>query len=144
MRGSLLFFLLGAANAANVQDCGSTAKDLSITIAGCSNADPVCLFASHQRATIEATFTSPNDFQSAKVQLTASIGILKIDFPLNPAEACGNWGLKCPAQAGSRQTLKVELPIDGSYPKIEVGVTLQLITDKGEKLLCKSFPVKIK
>jgi hypothetical protein len=72
------------------------------------------------------------------------VGIAKIDFPINPAKACGNWGLKCPAPAGSSQTLKVQVPIDAAYPKVNVGVELQLVGDKGEKLICKSFPVQIK
>lgn len=38
----------------------------------------------------------------------------------------------------------VEVPVDSSYPKIKVGVELQLVTSQGEKLICKSFPVEIK
>ncbi|EFY93160.1 hypothetical protein J3459_011823 [Metarhizium acridum] len=146
MQGSVLFLLLGVlgvASAATFKDCGSTAKDLNIKIAGCPDADPVCRFPSRQNASIEATFTTPSPFQNATIKLSASVGIIDIDFPLKPAEACGHWGLKCPAEAGSRQTLKVEVPVESSYPKIGVEVKLQLVSHKGDKLICKLFPVEI-
>ena len=80
---------------------------------------------------------------SASIQLAGVIGVIKIPFPLKPAEACGNWGLKCPVEAGSRQTLQVSLPIQSSYPKIRVGVQLALVTKK-EKVICSQFPAQIK
>ncbi|KHN98742.1 Npc2-like protein [Metarhizium album ARSEF 1941] len=146
MHALLLFLLpgiLGAANAASIMDCGSTAKDLEFHVAGCADADPACVFSSRHNASVEASFTAPAPFQSAKIDASASVGIIQLDFPLEPAEACGNWGLQCPAQAGSRQTLKVEIPVQSSYPKIKVGVKLRLIAQTGETLICKSFPVRI-
>ncbi|OWT43136.1 Npc2-like protein [Pochonia chlamydosporia 170] len=141
---SILPGLLSAAKAATFQDCGSTANDLQVSIAGCTDANPACIFNTGQKASIKATFTSPVTIESAEIKITASVGIASLNFPLSPAEACGNWGLKCPAPAGSPQALMVEVPIDSSYPKIKVGVELQLVTSQGEKLICKSFPVEIK
>lgn len=40
------------------KDCGSKAKDLKMTISGCSDADPACPFVTGQNVTLQAEFTS--------------------------------------------------------------------------------------
>ena len=85
---------------------------------------------------------SESAIDSATIELYGAILFLNIPFPLHPQEACGNWGLKCPAPANTRHTLQVALPIQYSYPKIEVGVLMELVTET-EKLICSSFPVQI-
>ncbi|EXV03793.1 ML domain protein [Metarhizium robertsii] len=147
MQGSLLFLLLGVLSAVNAvifKDCGSTAKNLNIKIGGCPDAVSVCRFPSGQNASIEAAFTPRSSFQKATVKLAASVGVIDIDFPMKFPEACSHWGLKCPGKAGLPQTLRGEVSVESSYPKIKIEVTLQLFDDKGETLICKSFPAEIK
>ncbi|KAK2608657.1 hypothetical protein QQS21_002768 [Conoideocrella luteorostrata] len=150
----MLAHLGGLTHAAILQDCGkcfsrlpplrSTAKFIQIRIANCPASSPVCIFTSGQTATIEATFVSVAAFESASVRLSGIVDILKVPFPLSPPDACGKWGLRCPSSSGSQQTLKIEIPIEASYPKTKIGVELQLVTDKDEMLICTAFPVEIK
>lgn len=166
----ILVVVTSVVHAVKPKDCGSKATSLKITISGCSEADSVCPLVQGQNVTLTVEFTARKfllttkracifflsqrltisnschvamEITSATIQLAGVIGVVKIPFPLNPSEACGNWGLKCPAAAGSTQTLQVQLPIQKSYPKIKVGVMMQLVSGK-EKLICMSFPAQIK
>ncbi|GAO15978.1 uncharacterized protein UV8b_04480 [Ustilaginoidea virens] len=140
----LLTCLVCLTYGAVLQDCGSTAKDILIHISGCPDSEPVCVFTAGQLATIKATFRSTSPIESASIKLWGVVGPAQVAFPLTPSDACGKWGLKCPSAPGARQTLKIDVPIDAGYPKIKVGVKMELVTDKGEKLICKSVPVEIK
>lgn len=72
------------------------------------------------------------------------LGSIPIPFPLEPANACGNWGLKCPLVAGTKYTMKVQVPIQESYPEVSVGVRMQLLDDNKKAIICTKFPAKIK
>ncbi|QPG94629.1 hypothetical protein C2857_006578 [Epichloe festucae Fl1] len=136
--------LLGIVSGATFQDCGSTVKNLQIHIPNCPGSGPACIFTSGQTASIEAAFTGAAPFRSATVKLSGVIGHIKIPFPLTSPEACGRWGLECPSAAGAHQTLRVDIPITSQYPKVKVGVELQLVSDTAETLICKTIPVEIK
>ena len=78
------------------------------------------------------------------MKINGILGGIPVPFPLKPAQACGNWGLTCPLVQGKKYTLRVEMPILDKYPKINVGVRLQLLAENSEKIVCTQFPAVIK
>jgi hypothetical protein len=81
---------------------------------------------------------------AANLKLAGMLGRIPIPFPLEPENACGNWGLQCPLVSGNKYTLKVELPIQSSYPEMNVGVRMQLLGDDKKAIICTKFPAQIK
>ena len=80
---------------------------------------------------------------SANIKVTGYLGPIPNNFPINPPEACGNWGLTCPLVSGNKYTLKLTLPIDKSYPGVPVTVKLQLLDNNSNNIICTKFPAKI-
>lgn len=71
------------------------------------------------------------------------MGPVPIPFPVKPEEACGNWGLTCPLVVGNKYQLKIQLPIKSSYPKVKVGVRLQVLDENKATTICTKFPAEI-
>jgi len=132
----ILIIQLFAVNATIVlEDCGSTARDVSITISNCdttsSSSVTHCPFVRGTNATLTADFTVPRDGIPAVVWTTAGFLApkVRVPFPIDPEDgACSNyWGggsnVTCPLGAGgTRYRLTIELPILKIYPAIKLKV----------------------
>lgn len=68
---------------------------------------------------------------------------LPVPFHVNPDNACGNYGLDCPLEAGKPYKFKMTLPILRTYPKINVDVFLRLVDEKGDIISCIDMPARI-
>ncbi len=80
---------------------------------------------------------------SVQTKIIGDVAGVPIPFPVNPKEACGNYGLNCPLTTGDKTQFKMELPIKAAYPAIAVGVTIKLVDESSANLVCLKFNAKI-
>lgn len=115
------------------EDCGSTARDVSVTVSNCDTTSSIthCPFVRGTNASITAEFTVPRGDIPAVVWTTAGIMApkVRVPFPIDPEDgACSNyWGggsnVTCPLGAsGTRYRLTLQLPILKIYPAIKLKV----------------------
>ncbi|KAG5933204.1 hypothetical protein E4U59_007018 [Claviceps monticola] len=145
--------VLGTANpvrAVLYQDCGkstpwrSNAKNIVLNIEGCPDSAPVCIFQLGQKASLEVSFKTISTFTSTHLTMSGRYGPARVPIPLIPTEACDTWGLKCPSEAGTQQTLKIEVPIPRKgWLRGRFEFQMKLYDGKRALLLCKTFPVEI-
>ena len=79
---------------------------------------------------------------SATIKVTGYLAFIPHKFAIEPAEACGNWGLTCPLVPGKKYTLKLTLPIDSRYLALPVQAKLQLLHNNSN-IICTKFPARI-
>lgn len=140
----LLLLVASVINAIVIDDCGSSLNSTILySISNCTDEHTQCPFVVGTNVTLKATFTSDRLINSTNVNLAGHLAFFRIPFAIDPTEACGNWGLKCPMDATSVQTLQIILPIKSYYPRIGVGVEMQLTDEEGNILICCTFPAKI-
>lgn len=144
MKSLLLALALfaSAVSAVQFQECGTTVKNVQYKISGCSDADDACPFVIGSNVTLEAAFEAASQINSATIKLFGKLGPIPVPFKINPDNACGNWGMVCPASPGTTENLKISLPIQSYYKPMRVGVRLELWDGKS-KLICTQFPAKI-
>ena len=131
-------------NAIVIDDCGSSLNStISYSISDCTNEHTQCPFIVGSNVTLNATFIADRPINSAIVSIAGHLAFFRIPFPINPNEACNHWGLNCPIDSNSLQTLQIVLPIKSYYPRISVGVEMQLTDESGNLLICCTFPAKI-
>ncbi|RWS02725.1 epididymal secretory protein E1-like protein [Dinothrombium tinctorium] len=136
--------LFGAVASINFKKCTATAGQLnSITVTGCGKA-ATCTFKIGTNVTLDATFTSRVASSKAIVKIVGLIGgVLPVPFPIEPEDACGNYGLKCPFAANTQNRVAITMPILEKYPEISVTVKFRLVASNNANLLCVEFPVEI-
>lgn len=130
--------------AISIDDCGSSVNNtISYSISNCTDEHDRCPFVVGTNVTLNATFTSDRLIESANVIIAGHLAFFRIPFSIYPSEACGNWNLKCPIEPNVTQTLQIVLPIKSYYPRIGVGVELQLTDQHENVLICCTFPASI-
>lgn len=77
------------------------------------------------------------------MRLYGKIGGLPLPFPLNPNNACGNYGFSCPVKANESKQLRISLPVQRTFPRLAVTVQLNLLDEKNRPIVCVEFPAKI-
>ena len=138
----LLIGLFTVTSAVEITDCGSSLTGASYSISGCDD-EPQCSFVVGTNVTLNATFTADRVITSSKIVIVGHLSFFRVPFLINPPEACNNWGLNCPTEINSVQTLQITLPIKWYYPRISVVVQLSLFDQEGVNLICSKFPAKI-
>lgn len=128
--------------AVQFSDCGTTVQDVKYAVSDCSDSDDECKFVIGTNVSLSSSFKVVAPIDSATIKLFGKLGPIPIPFKIKPAEACGNWGLVCPAAAGSTQNMNIQLPILDSYKPLKVGVRLEL-WDQKTKLICMQFPARL-
>ena len=134
--------LASTISAVQFSDCGSTVKDVTYKVSNCPDSEDQCPFVIGQDVTLESTFKASEEIKSAVIRVYGKIGPIPIPFPVKPDQACGNWGMTCPAAPGTVENLKITLPVDSRAKPINVGVRLEVWDDK-KKLICTQFPAKL-
>ncbi|KAG9511363.1 hypothetical protein GZH46_00059, partial [Fragariocoptes setiger] len=91
----------------------------------------------HQGQTISATasFTPRTKIDSVKVKIQAKVGPFKLSFPVDPKEACGNYGFNCPLIPGTKYNFKFDLPLKKSYPSVKCKINFKLIDNHDDNWL---------
>ena len=141
---SLTSFFLQPAAAVNFENCGSSISDkIEYSVSNCGDEHERCQFVSGSRVSLDVTFVPSRQINQATVKVTGHLFFFDVPFSLDPADACGNWNLQCPMLVNSLQKLHIELPVQTYYPRISVGVKVQLIDEQGNSFMCFSFPAKI-
>lgn len=83
------------------------------------------------------------NFEQANVKIFGVLGPVKIPFSLEPSNACGNYGFDCPVAAGTKESLKISLPVLRTYPSLSLKVELRLLNEHNAPIVCIRFPAKI-
>nr|UXW65970.1 NPC-like allergen [Tyrophagus putrescentiae] len=115
----------------------------SVSILNCKNTDRFCVFKKNTNVSIEVNFVPNYAATSVQTKIIGDVAGVPIPFPVNPKEACGNYGLNCPLTTGDKTQFKMELPIKAAYPAIAVGVTIKLVDESSANLVCLKFNAKI-
>ena len=138
----VIIYLVSGRTAIEVNDCGSIASNISYSFSDCNNKNR-CSFVVGTNVTMKITFVANNPIKSATIDLAGHFIFIKIPFPVDPPEACGNWGLKCADEFNSEETLEITLPIKWYYPRLNFGVEFKLIDHSGKIIICCTFPAEI-
>lgn len=137
----------------------------SVSISTCKDTDSYCVLQKNTNASIEVNFVPSKFFvfliflkpsltnliflhtdyaaTSVTTKIIGEVVGVPMPFPINPKEACGNYGLNCPLTVSGKSQFKLELPIKSAYPSVSVTVTIKLVDDSNTNLVCLQFNAQI-
>lgn len=133
---------LAVVSATDYKDCGSkTGKPTSVNVQDC----PIvpCIFHQGSNESIEIDFTSKTDSKTLTVVVTGIIAGVPIPFPFKHPDACVDSGVKCPITNGASYTWHSVVPVDKSYPKVQVVVKVEFQDSSGKDVVCVEFAAQI-
>ncbi|KAI1294819.1 NPC intracellular cholesterol transporter 2 -like protein a [Halotydeus destructor] len=103
----------------------------------------ICDLPTGTNATFNSTFMSQIESRNATVAVKAKVGPIWINFPLHATDACKFWGVSCPLETGGKYGISVGVPVIQGYPKFKTVVKVQLMDERGDFIVCQSFPAQI-
>jgi len=137
--------LVAVINCADFNPCATEAKYgklNSIKVSNCNSTVDRCPFKTGQNVSMELTFETNKDLDSAKIKIAGILSIVPVPFRINPDTVC-SYGASCPLKKGVQNTINLEFPIKPSYPTIRLLVQVQLSGPEGESVVCVRFPASI-
>lgn len=144
--GAVCLLMALPSNATKFSECDSgkvQGKIASVQINDCPDSDERCIFKRGTTKTVEMKFTPNVKIQTARVSITGKVVSSYLPFPVSPDDACANYGVNCPLEAGKEQTFKMSLPVMMVYPRIKVDVILKLLDQDKKTIVCAQIPANI-
>lgn len=121
----------------------SDAKVSHVAVNQCESLTEACPFIRGFNKSIELDFTPKKQINQVKVKLVGKLSHLPKPFPVNPENACGNYGFDCPLEANKLYKFNMTLPILRSYPKMNLDVFLRLVDEADKVIACVELPARI-
>lgn len=123
------------------KDCGTTPGDLQdVKVTPCPT-QPCHLQKGHCYS-VNVTFTSSSNSKGSRAVVHGIVMGVPVAFALPEPDGCKS-GVKCPIEMGNTYSYVAKLPVQHSYPSIQLVVKWELRDDNDQSLFCWELPVQI-
>ncbi|KAM7155883.1 NPC intracellular cholesterol transporter 2 isoform 1-T2 [Molossus nigricans] len=123
------------------KDCGTSFGALkSVKVTPCV-VQP-CHLQKGRCYSVNATFTSISDSKGSKAVVHGIVMGVPVAFAIPEPDGCKS-GVKCPIEKGQTYNYVAKLPVQKSYPSIQLVVKWELRDDNDQGLFCWELPVQI-
>ncbi|KAM4690837.1 NPC intracellular cholesterol transporter 2 [Rhinophrynus dorsalis] len=123
------------------KDCGcEEGKLLKVDVSPCPKQP--CPLVKGNSYTVNVTFTSNVDSDSATALVYGILAHVPVPFPISEPDGCKS-GIACPIKSGQTYTYLTKLPIKQEYPCMKLIVRWKLHDSNSKNLFCWDIPVEI-